>query len=1025
MAAVSTDQQQQQPNPKKLSVLPVECSSSQNEHSQQQADPSLAPNDRRSHQTDFTTFTAHNSDIKQQNPFEALGSANQCFTTICSSQPPEPPSGYNNLGCDGSRGLVLVSSSQLAAAGTNLESFYSNASVSSSNYSDISLSPDYEEHRNGHDADGNRRTSTSDASTLLLKDESYWERRKRNNDAARKSREKRRLNDMAMEQRLVELTKENNLLKNRLQVHHQVKPQSESVIVAGPSMLLSADPPIQCIPSVKPEAKPLSTPMLVQCGSKDVGSIQSVGGRSAFSVPASNLEVELNPSQMDGFKQTSEENHIDMANKLPSVLPFLTAPRLFRTANLNVTTETINDAEGEKETPGTNEPAESSAGLAMPFSLSNLHAALQQHAAVMAINNQAYRSTLAGLPGGLVHPPFFHPIPPGNSATMNSSSSSNAGYLSAFQPFNVSDPQSSSGLFENSPFSSYQQPSTSSKEVREEASNSTHSEPSRKACKKDTSRATSKDCLAREPVLSGRHSSPDSSSDNNSGVAVKNVPPNKILKDSSQEPSLNPSNQPNSSVRPSVLSHIPLNGSPQQQNYNSYNNKTHILPGGSTNPPSEPSQRSTLLNPSFLHHIQLPQTSVDAHSSSVPPPSFAYRPSIFSNDSAARLAPQLTPLNNMINNNNQPGFWDAAPPTGSARQIGFAMAMPQPPTLDFSSNGMTRPVLLNEAGRSGSLMDLTVSDSQHTAPTSLLGSLLASTRRSPSVPESRTERQSGLIEPRVSGSTFLNRYDVNISTSSSSGIGSICNSSTTQKREGIGNKTKNDLKRRVGCLSNCLAVNLSTSSTSASASSSNGAKSDSEEHSLGSPHSTDSNRSRTSSLTNANANNLASNSQSTASAVSLNEFSSGGSGGIRRSSSPSNASYSDEVMLLSGAGDQLNNNNINTSASTSSNSPPSSTKNSEVLCMDLSGESGSKMDLGSGLRPDLERYMDRRRRNNEAAKRCRANRRAVFEYRSRRAQQLEMENGELRQEMLKLHSELEQLKSLIAANNRILTTPSG
>ncbi|CAK5093784.1 unnamed protein product [Meloidogyne enterolobii] len=60
--------------------------------------------------------------------------------------------------------------------------------------------------------------------------------------------------------------------------------------------------------------------------------------------------------------------------------------------------------------------------------------------------------------------------------------------------------------------------------------------------------------------------------------------------------------------------------------------------------------------------------------------------------------------------------------------------------------------------------------------------------------------------------------------------------------------------------------------------------------------------------------------------------------------------------------------------------------------------------------------MDRRRRNNEAAKRCRANRRAVFEYRSRRAQLLEAENGELRQEMIKLNNELEQLKALIAAN---------
>jgi len=75
---------------------------------------------------------------------------------------------------------------------------------------------------------------------------------------------------------------------------------------------------------------------------------------------------------------------------------------------------------------------------------------------------------------------------------------------------------------------------------------------------------------------------------------------------------------------------------------------------------------------------------------------------------------------------------------------------------------------------------------------------------------------------------------------------------------------------------------------------------------------------------------------------------------------------------------------------------------------------------GSVVRPDLEKYMDRRRRNNEAAKRCRANRRAIFEYRSRLAQQLEAENGELRQEMMKLHNELEQLKAVIAAKTRLL-----
>ncbi|MCP9261347.1 Nuclear factor interleukin-3-regulated protein [Dirofilaria immitis] len=69
-----------------------------------------------------------------------------------------------------------------------------------------------------------------------------------------------------------------------------------------------------------------------------------------------------------------------------------------------------------------------------------------------------------------------------------------------------------------------------------------------------------------------------------------------------------------------------------------------------------------------------------------------------------------------------------------------------------------------------------------------------------------------------------------------------------------------------------------------------------------------------------------------------------------------------------------------------------------------------------------QQYMDRRRRNNEAAKRCRANRRAQFEYRSKRAQQLEAENDELRREMNHLNEELEQLKALHAAKNATTTT---
>jgi len=48
------------------------------------------------------------------------------------------------------------------------------------------------------------------------KDDSYWDRRRRNNEAAKRSREKRRYNDMILETRVVELSKENHVLKAQL-----------------------------------------------------------------------------------------------------------------------------------------------------------------------------------------------------------------------------------------------------------------------------------------------------------------------------------------------------------------------------------------------------------------------------------------------------------------------------------------------------------------------------------------------------------------------------------------------------------------------------------------------------------------------------------------------------------------------------------------------------------------------------------------------------------------------------------------
>ncbi|XP_045158382.2 nuclear factor interleukin-3-regulated protein-like isoform X2 [Mercenaria mercenaria] len=48
------------------------------------------------------------------------------------------------------------------------------------------------------------------------KDDGYWEKRRKNNEAARRSREKRRVHDMALENRIMELTRENCKVRNEL-----------------------------------------------------------------------------------------------------------------------------------------------------------------------------------------------------------------------------------------------------------------------------------------------------------------------------------------------------------------------------------------------------------------------------------------------------------------------------------------------------------------------------------------------------------------------------------------------------------------------------------------------------------------------------------------------------------------------------------------------------------------------------------------------------------------------------------------
>ncbi|EGT32131.1 hypothetical protein CAEBREN_06159 [Caenorhabditis brenneri] len=106
------------------------------------------------------------------------------------------------------------------------------------------------------------------------------------------------------------------------------------------------------------------------------------------------------------------------------------------------------------------------------------------------------------------------------------------------------------------------------------------------------------------------------------------------------------------------------------------------------------------------------------------------------------------------------------------------------------------------------------------------------------------------------------------------------------------------------------------------------------------------------------------------------------------------------------------------------NSPPRHTGNKsdcESVSSSASFSPSHSSEDHSNYSNKSPQYVDRRRRNNEAAKRCRANRRAVFEYRSRRVQLLEGENEELRTQIETLKAEIAHFKAVLAQRASVVT----
>lgn len=90
------------------------------------------------------------------------------------------------------------------------------------------------------------------------KDESYWDRRRRNNEAAKRSREKRRLNDMVLEGRVVELTKEVHILRAQLSAvrdKYGINPES---LISIDQVLASLPSPDQMLSLPRPRSRLLN-----------------------------------------------------------------------------------------------------------------------------------------------------------------------------------------------------------------------------------------------------------------------------------------------------------------------------------------------------------------------------------------------------------------------------------------------------------------------------------------------------------------------------------------------------------------------------------------------------------------------------------------------------------------------------------------------------------------------------------------------------------------------------------------------
>ncbi|XP_013097830.2 rho GTPase-activating protein gacU isoform X1 [Stomoxys calcitrans] len=150
------------------------------------------------------------------------------------------------------------------------------------------------------------------------KDDSYWDRRRRNNEAAKRSREKRRYNDMVLEQRVVELTKENHVLKAQLDAIKDKFNISGENLVSVEQILASLPTSEQVLSTTK--RSKISTPTNTFNGNGNNTSNGLHYGSSGTNLPQQKSPVEvLSGSNNDKTSVIKPPNGTGVPSSLPAI----------------------------------------------------------------------------------------------------------------------------------------------------------------------------------------------------------------------------------------------------------------------------------------------------------------------------------------------------------------------------------------------------------------------------------------------------------------------------------------------------------------------------------------------------------------------------------------------------------------------------------------------------------------------------------------------------------------------------------